>query len=123
LRLPLRDSAVPSACSGDSSVPSSPRRSPVSVRRLLLGPILLLVATLCCSWLSVPIRPPVETSRLGDTSNVVTSSLGDISNVAAWGHYQSRATYITDVCGSRRLPVPSCGGASARWNYEPVSAG
>jgi hypothetical protein len=34
----------------------------------------------------------VETSRLGDISIVVTSSHGDISNVAAWGHYQSRAT-------------------------------
>jgi hypothetical protein len=36
----------------------------------------------------------VETSRLGNTSNVVTSSHGDISNVAAWGHYQSRATQV-----------------------------
>jgi hypothetical protein len=35
----------------------------------------------------------VETFRLGDISIVVTSSLGDISIVAAWGHYQSRATF------------------------------
>jgi hypothetical protein len=41
----------------------------------------------------------VETSRLGDISIVVTSPKGDISNVAAWGHYQSRAT---GVC--RRVP-------------------
>jgi hypothetical protein len=34
----------------------------------------------------------VETFRLGDISIVVTSSLGVISIVAAWGHYQSRAT-------------------------------
>ena len=38
---------------------------------------------------------PVEASRLGDISNVVTSIKGDISNVAARGHYQSRATLIS----------------------------
>jgi hypothetical protein len=36
----------------------------------------------------------VETSRLGDISIVVTLPNGDISNVAAWGHYQSRATVL-----------------------------
>ena len=95
LCFPLLDSAWPSACSADSSAPSSPRRLPVSVRRFSLVPISPLAAFPYCSSLSFPIwPPPVETSRLGDISIVVTSSHGDISNVAAWGHYQSRATYL-----------------------------
>src|SRR5216683_7726765 len=93
LWLPLLDSAWPCACSADSSAPSSPRRLPASVRRFSRVPIPRLVAFPYCSSLSFPIwPPPVETSRLGDISIVVTSSHGDISNVAAWGHYQSRAT-------------------------------
>src|SRR5205807_2348386 len=56
-------------------------RLPVSVRRFSLAPSPRLVAIPYSSSLSFPIWPPVETSRLGD-----------ISNVAAWGHYQSRAT-------------------------------
>src|SRR5207302_3348030 len=92
LWLPLLDSALPTASSGDSSAPSSPPRLPVSVRRFSLAPSPRLVAIPYSSSLSFPIWPPVETSRLGDISIVVTSPKGDISNVAAWGHYQSRAT-------------------------------
>jgi hypothetical protein len=92
LRLRLLDSALPSAWSGDSLAQSSLRHSPVSVRRFLLAPTPLLVAIPCSSSRSVPIWPPVETSRLGDISIVVTSWQGDISNVAEGGHYQCRAT-------------------------------
>src|SRR4029077_7919747 len=95
LGLPLLDSVWPSAWFGDSSAPSSPLRFPVSVPRFSLAPILRRVAIPCSSSLSFPIWPPVETSRLGDISIVVTSSKGDISNVAAWGHYQSRATQFS----------------------------
>jgi hypothetical protein len=35
-----------------------------------------LLRILRCSWLSLPIWPPVETSRLGDISMVVTSPKG-----------------------------------------------
>src|SRR5882762_7143361 len=94
---PLLDSVWPNAWSGDSSAPSSPRRFPVLVRRFSPAPIPQLVAIPCSSSLSFPIWPPVETSRLGDISIVVTSSKGDISNVAAWGHYQSRATRPAQV--------------------------
>src|SRR5438876_4710937 len=115
LWLPLLDSVLPSAWSGDSSAPSSPQRFPVLVRRFSLAPILRLVAIPYSSSLSFPIWPPVETSRLGDISIVVTSPKGDISNVAAWGHYQSRATEkahrltfghcsALGVSSSRRLP-------------------
>jgi hypothetical protein len=45
----------------------------------------------------------VETSRLGDISIVVTLSHGDISNVAAWGHYQSRATLHSQECTAKKL--------------------
>src|SRR6202030_11495 len=79
---PLLDSAWPCACPADSSAPSSPRRLPVSVRRFPLVPISPLVASPYCSSLSFPIWPPVETSRLGDISIVVTSSHGDIIKVA-----------------------------------------
>src|SRR6202049_3842793 len=100
---PLLDSAWPSACSADSSSPSALRHLPVSVRRFLLLPISRPVVTPCSSSLSFPIRPPVETSRLGDISIVVISSLGDISNVAAWGPYQSRATgHHTEFTSAKR---------------------
>jgi hypothetical protein len=46
----------------------------------------------------------VETSRLGDISIVVTSPKGDISNVAAWGHYQSRATPESSAGMQKTLP-------------------
>jgi hypothetical protein len=76
LALPLRDSAWPSACSADSSSPSALRHLPVSAPRFRLAPRLRLAVILCCSWLSLPIWPPVETSRLGDISMVVTSPKG-----------------------------------------------
>ena len=63
-------------------------------RRFLLAPTPRLVAIPCSPFLSVPIWPPVEASRLGDISIEVTPAKGDISNVATWGHYQSRATGI-----------------------------
>jgi len=96
LPFPFPHSAWPSACSADSSPPSPLRHLPVSGRRFLLLPIPRLVSTPCSSSLSFPIWPPVETFRLGDISIVVTSSLGDIS-VAAWGHYQSRATCFSGL--------------------------
>jgi hypothetical protein len=104
LGLRLRDSAWPSAWSGDSSAPPSPRRLPVSVRRFSLAPILPLVAIPYRSLLSFPIwPPPVETSRLGDISIVVTSPKGDISNVAVWGHYQCRATLVKILVDGKSL--------------------
>jgi hypothetical protein len=57
----------------------------------------------------------VETFRLGDISIVVTSSLGVISIVAAWGHYQSRATCRRIMHGRRIL---TCSGFGACTSTE-----
>jgi hypothetical protein len=55
-------------------------RVPFLVRRFSLAPVPRLVAIPYRSSLSFPIWPPVETSRLGDISIVVTPSKGDISS-------------------------------------------
>lgn len=61
-------------------------------------------AELTIFLLRIAVLPDHENQEACPISIVVTSSLGDISNVAAWGHYQCRATGVK-ACANNVSPA------------------